>query len=180
MTSDTHSERSSFTSSQETFFELTQRLSFRETMSMKHSKVEDIITTDGRELQRRLFEEHVDLRGTGDVGDSILGSDGIIRTHKRVLKRTLICVFGKITIERLGYSARGRVSLFPKDAILNLSTDSYSYGIRKIVAQEAAKNPFDEVIKSVKQITGVSLPKKAAEMLAHKACLLYTSPSPRD
>ena len=140
-------------------------------MGMKHSTVEDIITTDGRELQRRLFEEHVDLRGMGDVGARILGSDGVMRTHKRVLERTLICVFGKITIKRLGYSARGESSLFPKDAILNLSTDSYSHGIRKIIAQEAAKNPFDEVIKSVKQSTGVSLPKKAAEMLAQKAAM---------
>src|SRR3990167_3783661 len=166
-----HSEHFSFTSSKETFFELTRRLGFRETMSMEHSKVEDIITTDGRELQRHLFEEHIDLRGIGDVGDSILGLDGIVRTHKRVLERTLICVFGKITIKRLGYSARGQTSLFPKDAILNLSTDSYSHGIRKIVAQEVAKNSFNEVVQSVKQITGVSLPKKAAEMLAHKAAM---------
>jgi hypothetical protein len=140
-------------------------------MIMKHSTVENIITSDGRELLRRLFEEHIGLRNIGDVGDGIIGADGIMRTHKKVRKRFLICVFGKIVIERLGYGARGHSIIFPKDAILNLPAESYSHGIRKIVAQEAAKNSYDEVVLSVKQITGVSLPKKTAEMLAHKAAM---------
>lgn len=171
MTNSVTSEHFSFDFSKELFFQLTRRLSFRETKVMKHSEVERIITTDGRELERHLFEEHIDSRGVGDVGDSIIGADGVMRTHKRLLERTLICVFGKITIKRLGYSARGYSSLFPKDAILNLPTDMYSHGIRKLVAEEAAKTPFSEVVNLVKRVTGVSLPKKAVEMLTKKASI---------
>lgn len=155
-----------FLSSQEQFFKLTHRLSSSETMRMKHSALENLITVDGRELMRRLFEEHIKLRGFGDVGECVNGSDGIQRSHKRNRKRILISVFGEVTIERIGYSAKGESSLFPKDALLNLPLDSYSHGIRKLVAKEVAKNAFNEVIDTVKQTTGVTLPKRQAEILA--------------
>lgn len=158
-----------FVSSQEAFFQLTQSLSSIETMKMKHSIVENIIAIDGREVQRRLFEEHVNLRGLGDVGDYIIGNDKIVRTHKRIFKRTFISIFGKITITRMGYGARGSFSIFPKDAILNLPKESYSHGVRKLIAQEIAKNSFEEVLKTVKQVTGVSLPRTAIEQLTNKA-----------
>lgn len=158
-----------FSFAQESFFQLTQHLVSRETMGMKHSSIENIITVDGRELQRRLFEEHVNLRGIGDIGAYVIGVDGIARTHKRVHERTFVTVFGKITVKRMGYGAKGYSSLFPKDAILNLPSESYSHGIRKLVAQEVAKNSFDEVVNTVKQITGVSLPRTTVEMLTSKA-----------
>ena len=161
----------SFPFAQERFFQLTQHLISRETMSMKHSSIENIITVDGRELQRRLFEEHVSLRGLGDVGTHVIGVDGIVRTHRRVHERTFVTVFGEITIKRMGYGAKGHHSLFPKDAILNLPKESYSHGIRKLVAQEVAKNSFDEVVKTIQQITGVSLPRTSVELLASKASM---------
>ena len=143
----------------------------KETKVMRHSGIENILTTDIRELGRNLFQEHINLRNHGDVGDSIVGSDNVVRTHKRSSKRTLISLFGEVTIDRLGYGARGYDSLFPKDAILNLPVESYSHGIRKLVAQEIAKNPFNEVIQSVKQITGVVIPRTSIEMLVHKAAM---------
>ena len=69
----------------------------------------------------------------------------------------------------MGYGARGHSSIFPKDALLNLPEESYSHGVKKLVAQEVAKNPFSEVMISVKQSTGITLPKATIEMLAYKA-----------
>lgn len=160
-----------FSSAKKSFFELTQRLASRDTIGMRHSSVETTITIDGREVLRRLFEEHVNLRDEGDVGHCIIGADGIVRTHKRIHDRKFITVFGEITVKRLGYGARGCNSLFPKDAILNLPIESYSHGIRRLVAQETAKSPFNEVINLVKQMTGVTLPKKTVEMLASRAAV---------
>lgn len=155
-----------FLSSQECFFKLTRCLSSSETMQMKHSELENLITVDGRELMRRLLEEHIQLRGLGNIGSSVNGADGIKRTHKRIRKRVLITVFGEIVIERIGYSAQGESSIFPKDALLNLPLDSYSHGMRKLVAIETSKNSFDEVVDAVKQITGMTIPKRQAEILA--------------
>jgi hypothetical protein len=97
------------------FFQLTARMGSRETMFMRHSGIENILVADCRELARRLFEEHVDLRDLGDVGGSITGADGIKRTHKRASERTLISLFGEITIKRLGYGTRGCSSLYPME-----------------------------------------------------------------
>lgn len=160
-----------FSYSEDGFFKLTDLLNSAETMVMRHSTIESIIANEGREVLRRLFEEHIDLRDLGDLGNYIVGSDGIVRNHKRVRERILITIFGEIKIKRIGYSSRGHTSLFPKDAILNLPEDIYSYGIRKLVAQEAAKSPFSEVVCSVKQITGICLSKSAAEILASKAAV---------
>ncbi len=160
-----------FRTSAQVFLALTQHMGSRETMSMRHSSIENIISTDIRELSRNIFEEHIDLRNLGEVGDSIVGSDGVVRTHKRILERVLVCLFGNVTIRRLGYGARGHNSLFPKDAILNLPIESYSHGIRKLVAQEAARGPFNEVMEVVKRITGVALPKKTIELLTRKAAV---------
>lgn len=143
---------------------------------MRHSTLEHLITIEGRELLRRLFEEHIKLRGVGDVGDSVIGADGVKRCHKRVHKRTLISVFGHITIERMGYSARGKSSLFPKDAILNLPTgESYSHGIRKLIAKEVSKGSFKESLETVKLMTGVIIPKRTAEILTSKAAQDFDS-----
>lgn len=166
-----HMATSQFTVSTACFLGLTQCMSSKETQVMRHSRIENILTTDIRELGRNLFQEHVGLRDHGDVGDSVIGSDNVVRTHKRSSKRTLICLFGEVTIDRLGYGARGYESLFPKDAILNLPAESYSHGIRKLVAQEIAKNPFSEVVQSIKQITGLVIPKTSIEMLAQKAAM---------
>lgn len=160
-----------FDSAQEAFFRLTEILASSETMVMKHSALETLISSEGREIHRRLLEEHIRLRGMGDLGASVTGIDGVQRTHKRIRQRTLISIFGEVLVERVGYSARGVASLFPKDASLNLPKDSYSHGIQKIVAREASKSSFDEVVLSLKEITGLSIPKRVAEDLTIKAAI---------
>lgn len=157
-----------FESAEQQFLKLTKHLSSPDTIGMRHSALENLITVEGRELLRRLFEEHIKLRGHCAAGASITGSDGIIRTHKRLRKRTLISVFGEVEIERIGYSARGESSLFLKDALLNLPMDSYSHGIKRLIAKEAAKNSFDEAIDTVKEMTGVLIPKRQAEIIVKK------------
>src|ERR1700733_15263663 len=90
-----------FLSSKESFLILTQRLSSSETTSMKHSEVACLIEQDAREVKRRLFEEHIALRGQCDVGNHVIGIDGIIRDKKKIRKRILISLFGKVSIERM-------------------------------------------------------------------------------
>ena len=113
-----------------------------------------------------MFEEHLQVRGVGDVGTCVTGADGIPRPHKRLRKRVLTSVFGDVIIERIGYSARGLHSLFPKDATLNLPADSYSHGMRKLLAREVAKSSFDDAVDSIFHITGVTMPKRTGEALA--------------
>lgn len=158
-----------FHSSIEKFQSLTRHLVSPETRAMTHSDLEKFISEEGRELMRRLFQEHLHLRGSGDVGPSVIGADQAQRDHKRDRERGLTSVFGEVRVERTGYSAHGETSLFPKDAVLNLPEDSFSHGMRKIVATEAARGSFDEAVGSVQRMTGVELGKRQAEELSRKA-----------
>jgi hypothetical protein len=76
---------------------------------------------------------------------------------------------GEVEIERAGYGKRGETSLHPLDAELNLPKDSYSLGVRRRAAEEAAKNSFDEVAQTLKDTTGAPVPKRQVEELAVRA-----------
>lgn len=158
-----------FHSSFEKFQALTKSLASPQTRAMTHSDLEKMLSKDGRELLRQLFQDHLQLRGNGDIGKSVTGVDEKERREKRDRERGLTSVFGEVRVERTGYSAGSCSSLFPKDAVLNLPEDSFSHGIRKIVALEAARGSFDETVDSVQRATGVEMGKRQAEELAQKA-----------
>ncbi|EDN65333.1 hypothetical protein BGP_6409 [Beggiatoa sp. PS] len=113
---------------------MTEYLQSTKTSALTESRVRKLLSGEGRELMRRLLEEHLKMRGVGDLWQSIIGSDGSKRSYKQLRRRKLITIFGKITITRMGYSNPGESSLFPFDAILNLPVDIYSHGIRKAIA----------------------------------------------
>jgi len=46
---------------------------------MRLSEVESLINVEGRELLGSLLQANVDERGDGNVGESVLGSDGYRR-----------------------------------------------------------------------------------------------------
>jgi len=158
-----------FKSSNEKFIHMTKNLQSNESLRLTHSSLEKLITKEGRDLMRLLLEEHIQIRGTGDIGLYIIGVDGIQRSYRQIKPRTLITVFGKVKIKRTGYSFPGKSTIFPLDANLNLPSDIYSYGLRKAVAYEVSKNSFSEAIEAVERNTGVRIPKRQAEELAKKA-----------
>jgi hypothetical protein len=78
-------------------------------------------------------------------------------------------LFGSVTVWRLGYPAEGVACLCPLDAGLNLPTELYSYGVRRLVALQAARNSFDEVVEEVESVTGTTVHKRQVEELARAA-----------
>lgn len=148
---------------------LAEELQTGSRLRMSHGELEKHIDERQREISRKLFEESIRLRGPGDVGLSLAGSDEVTRTHKRMRETVLRSIFGDIAICRLGYGMRGTESIFPLDGQLNLPRDSYSHGIRMMLGREVAKNSFDEAIAAIHLQTGVSIPKRQAEELSRKA-----------
>ena len=97
----------SFHSAYEKFIEITTRLGGEGFSDKTHSEVEAYLESDGRELLRLLLQEHLDSRGSGRVGETVCGADGIVRTHKRdYMPKGYQSVFGKVGVERTGYSRR--------------------------------------------------------------------------
>lgn len=155
----------SFIKAENTFFQLTELLSNSHTKKMWLSEVESIVNNEGRELLRCLLQAHADERGLCDIGNFVEGSDGMVRTHKRIRKRQIKTLFGTINIKRMGYSSRGNNSLFPKDGLLNLPKTAYSFGIQKLVSIEAIKGSFEQSVESIETMIGIKISKRQAEKI---------------
>lgn len=153
------------------FEEVVTLLRSPKTMSKNHREVEDALFTEGMALLRDMFQAHVDARGPGTVADdAVEGADGVVRTHVRGGQgRDLETRFGTVVVDRTGYGQRGTTSVYPLDAELNLPTDLFSHGVRRMVAAEASKGAFDNVVKSLTQYTGAKVAKRQAEELAVRA-----------
>lgn len=158
-----------FAASMERLLELTEKLQGPAALSMQLSSLESLVATDGRELLRTLLEEHVHLRGVGDLGPALVGNDEVVRTHRRIRSMNLKTVFGEIQVERQIYSKPDVDSLAPKEAMLNLPVQSYSHELQQRLARELAKGSYGEAIESVKIQTGVDIPRRQAETIVRTA-----------
>jgi hypothetical protein len=74
-------------------------------------------------------------------------------------------------LNRTGYAEKGHKSLYPLDAELNSPPELYSLELQSRVAEEAAKNSFKEVVKTIAATTGGNVPKPQAEQFGfHEEC----------
>jgi hypothetical protein len=133
---------------------------------MTHAELETLVTREGREIERRLLQAHLDLRATREeVLPSVRGTDEVERTHHRAGARPLATVFGLVTVLRMTYGARGQTSLAPLDAALNLPVERYSHGLRRLAAIEAARGSYDQTVEAIARATGTQVPKRQVEEL---------------
>jgi hypothetical protein len=158
-----------FSSAEEKFGDMKEFLQSSASYQLDLSSLEDHLSNDGRELLRQLLLAHLAERGVGDIGASVVGADGITRTHKRVRPRTIHTLFGAITIQRLGYSMPHAPSVFPLDAMLNLPAINVSYTLQKHLVLEIIKNSFQEARETVARWTGVTITKDHALGIVHDA-----------
>lgn len=157
-----------FAAAREQFSHLVNELQSEQTLGMQHGDIEQMISREGNELLRRLLQGHLDLRAAREQKqEGVIGADGEERTHYREgCERTLMSLFGEVTVKRMGYGARGKESLIPLDGELNLPGDKYSHGLRQRVAQAVSKNSFDAAVESVERTTGGRVPKRQGEEIA--------------
>jgi hypothetical protein len=100
------------------------------------------------------------LRAELEQKTHVVGSDGVERTATRASARHLESVLGRVEVPRLAYQAPGSSDLHPMDAALNLPQELYSHGLRRMVAKEAARASFDEVVELVRDYTGTTIGKR--------------------
>ncbi len=137
--------------------------------SMTISDLERELELAARELIRTMLQEHLDRRAPGEAEGPVSGADGIERDRMQYHERNLETVFGTVRVGRTGYGADGAESLHPLDAALNLPGELYSLGVRRRVAEEAAKTSFDEVAETMVRHTGANVPKRQLRELVERA-----------
>ena len=134
---------------------------------LEHGEVELLIVREGNELLRRLMQGYLDQRTAAEErGEGVTGADGEERRHCRARSRSLVTLFGEVTVGRLGYSGARLESVFPLDGALNLPPNKYSQGVRRKVGLEVAKGSFEEAVKAIQEGTGAEVPKRQAEELS--------------
>lgn len=134
-----------------------------------HSDLEEMLDGQGKEWARLMLEENLRLRAEVERRKAVIGADGIERKSARASERQLETVLGRVAVPRLAYQAPGAADLHPMDAALNLPREMFSHGIRRHVAREAAKSSFDEVVDTIRELTGGSIAKRQVEELTIRA-----------
>ena len=82
--------------------------------SLTHGELEDVLDRRGRDLLRRLLQDHLDLRAEREQRVEVIGVDGV--THGSVEaghNRQLATVFGAVTVKPLAYRHRRSPNLHP-------------------------------------------------------------------
>ena len=165
----TREPREAFASARAQAAEVEAMLGGTDMVKKPHSEVEEFLDEQGREWARRMYEEHLRMRAELEQRTEVVGADGVRRDSVRASERHLETVLGRVPVPRLAYQSTGAPDLHPMDASLNLPRELYSHGIRRMVAKEAARASFDEVVEIVRDYTGSSIAKRQVEELAIRA-----------
>jgi hypothetical protein len=162
-----------FASSREQFESLVSFLDGADAAGLSHAELEERLDRDGRELLRRLLDDHLALRALREERlDGVVGDEGAPRSRvESGHVRGLETVFGTVTVERLAYRAPGVGNLHLADAALNLPVERYSHGLRKLAALESSRGSFDDAVDAIERETGQRLGKRQVEELAGLAAM---------
>lgn len=162
--------RSSFQASESLFGGLVERLQGGEALSMAHDDLEAMLESQGKDLLRTLFQDHLRLRALlEEEEDSVEGADGVTRAQLRERTRQLMTVFGEVEVKRLSYGAPGVESLSPMDASLNLPLESFSLGLRQRIAWEVSRGSYDDAVETIARTTGAKIAKRQVEQVAARS-----------
>ena len=142
-----------------------------EAATLSHGELEEELECRGRELLRRLLQDHLDLRATTEERVAVVADDaGVV--HTRVEgghRRMLASVFGQVSVQRLAYRHRGHRNLHPADGLLNLPVERHSHGLRRLAAIESSRGSFEQAAAALTRATGQHLGKRQVEALTARA-----------
>src|SRR6266700_4640985 len=138
------------------------------TLRLPLHHIESQQSEKGREVQRLLLQNHLQQRGTGDVGAALrvqTAGEERLYSHRRLGTRRLTTVFGAVELVRMGYSRPGLPSIFPLDQALALPARSFSYELQRRLVKAAVQNPFLESVQTIAELTGVAVSKGSLEQI---------------
>ena len=159
-----------FCSSREHFESVVDFLDGEEAFVLDHGSLEARLEVSSRELFRRLFQDHLDLRAQREARvEGVVDSAGTPRDSIEVGHHRALCtVFGEVRVRRFAYRQRGEENLHLVDASLNLPEEKHSHGLRRWSAIEASRGSYDEATAAIERGTGQKVGKRQVESLAER------------
>src|SRR5689334_25088976 len=116
-----------FAASAELFTMLVAELQTAAVAGLTECELEDLLAGRGREVQRQLLQDHLDLRAAREEQAvrerhaPATGADGITRTRVETGHgRLLATLFGSVQVTRCAWRRPGAPNLCPADAVLSL------------------------------------------------------------
>ena len=138
---------------------------------LDHAELEDQLDVRGREMLRRMYQDHLDLRAVREQRRAqVSGADGITRRRaEKDHRRLLATAFGAVTVRRIAYRAPGAPNVHPADAQLSLPAGKHSHGLARRMAIEAGRGSFGQAGAAVARATGVTIGGRQAQQLIRRA-----------
>ncbi len=135
--------------------------------------MEVLVTGRGRELLRGVVQLALDAQAAAEVRlPQVTGADGVPRRRAEAgHSRPVVTRLGEVTVTRIGYRSgvKGAVSLFPRDAVLNLPPCGYSWGLQQLAVMFCLAVAYEQAHGFVLAATGVSVGKRQLEQLVAAA-----------
>lgn len=150
----------------EVFVRLCELVAERATASARADKVERDLFTGLLELGRELLNEFFARAGDGDVGPHLEQDGQTLNRLTDLSAKHYLSVFGKIEVQRRVYAVRERqATVAPLDKQLALPAGEHSYVLQDFMQRFCVNNSFDSSVESLKELFGVNVSKRTAELL---------------
>jgi hypothetical protein len=142
-----------------------------ESAGLTHGDLETQVATRFWDLARQAVQDHLDLRASREeLLAQVVDADGAGRGRAETgRERVLATIFGDVVVDRIAYRQRGHRDLHPADAVLNLSTEMHSHGLRRLASVEATRGSFAQAVAAIGRATRQRVGKRQVEMLTVRA-----------
>ena len=131
--------------------------------------MEELVIAQGRELLRGLVQLALDAQADREVRlAQVTGEDGVRRGRaERGHGRPVVTRLGEVRVRRIAYRSgiKGVLSLFPRDAVLNLPPLEYSRGLQRLAQMFCGSVSYEQAHAFVLAVTGVSIGKRQLEQI---------------
>ena len=131
--------------------------------------MEVLVAGQGRDLLRGLVQLSLDGQAEREVRlPQVTGADGVRRARaERGHARPVVTRLGEVVVRRIGYRSgvKGALSLFPRDAVLNLPPCGYSWQLQRLAEMFCRAGSYEQAHEFVLAATGVSIGKRQLEQI---------------
>ena len=152
------------------FSELAGELADPGTAGMTAFQLEELVDERGRELQRQLLQDHLNLRAAREEQQArerrapVTGTDGITRTRLETGHgRLLATLFGTVRVPRCAWRSPGTGNFCPADAALSVPAGRHSHSLARLAVIEAARGSFEAAHAAIACRCGPVMGKRQAE-----------------
>ena len=111
------------------------------------------------------------FKGIGRKDQIHTDKAGVKRPYHSIKHKAYHSIFGKMSIARACYWAKGRHEVCPLDAELNLPETEYSYTLQEWGSVLGAEEPYAKAAEFLETVLGTSLWGSSIETIINKSCV---------